>query len=118
VWVAAAACVVAGAGNGAAAVCNATLVQRGTPDRLRGRVFTIVMSANYLCFAPGMIVAGLVENTFGPRWLWGGAAALLAVAAVVARALARGVSIDEQAQDAAPAGGLGDPALQATEPAL
>ena len=37
VWVAALYVVVMGAGNGAAVVCNGLLVQRGSPDRLRGR---------------------------------------------------------------------------------
>src|SRR5262249_35278646 len=46
VWVAAVAVVVASIGNGGAIVCNALLVQRGAPDRLRGRAFTVIMSSN------------------------------------------------------------------------
>src|SRR5262249_36918452 len=46
VWVAAVCVVVSGAGNGAAIVCNALLVQRGAPDRLRGRAFTVLMSSS------------------------------------------------------------------------
>ncbi|MDQ3778123.1 MAG: MFS transporter, partial [Actinomycetota bacterium] len=48
VWVAAACVVVLGAGNGAGVVCNALLVQRGAPDELRGRAFTVLMSSNYV----------------------------------------------------------------------
>ena len=47
-----------GIGNGIALVCNALLVQRGAPDRLRGRVFTVLMSSNYAVLGLGMIVAG------------------------------------------------------------
>ena len=35
-------------GNGAAVVCNSLLVQRGAPDELRGRAFTVIMSSNYV----------------------------------------------------------------------
>ena len=44
VWVGAVCVVVSGAGNGAAVVCNALLVQRGAPDSLRGRAFAVLMS--------------------------------------------------------------------------
>ena len=47
IWMAAAGCVVAGLGNGAAIACNALLVQRGTRDELRGRALTVVMSATW-----------------------------------------------------------------------
>ena len=39
--------VLGGAGNGAAVVYNSLLVQRGAPDELRGRVFTVIMSTNF-----------------------------------------------------------------------
>ena len=39
--------VLAGFGNGGAVVANITLVQRGAEDRVRGRVFTLLMSVNY-----------------------------------------------------------------------
>ena len=47
VWVGIAAMVLAGFGNGGAVVANITLVQRGAPDRVRGRAFTLLMSVNY-----------------------------------------------------------------------
>ena len=40
VWVGAVAMALAGFGNGGAVVANITLVQRGAPDRVRGRAFT------------------------------------------------------------------------------
>jgi MFS family permease len=91
VWVAAACVVVSGAGNGAAVVCNALLVQRGAPDRLRGRAFTMLMSANMVILTLGMVLAGHLTRGVGPRWIWGLAAMLSAASGLVGFALARGV---------------------------
>ena len=91
VWVAAACVVLSGAGNGSAIVCNALLVQRGAPDRLRGRVFTVLMSSNMLVLTLGMVSAGPLTEAFGPREMWAGAAILSAIASVVGLVLARGV---------------------------
>jgi len=82
---------VGGLGNGVAVVCNALLVQRGAPDALRGRVFTVIMSSNYVLLGLGMAAAGLLVDTFGARWLWAGAALVFALAAATATVLARGV---------------------------
>ena len=65
-WLAVAIVVVSGFGNGAAVVCNAVLVQRAVPDRLRGRAFTLVMSIGYACFGLGMIVAGPLRTHSAP----------------------------------------------------
>jgi MFS family permease len=89
VWVAAVCVVVSGAGNGIALVCNALLVQRGAPDRLRGRVFTVLMSSNYAVLGLGMAVAGPLTDQVGARWVWGGSACLTAFAAFVGYTLAR-----------------------------
>ena len=94
VWVAAPAVAVSGAGNGIALVCNAVFVQRGAPDRLRGRVFTVLMSSNYAVFLLGMLVAGPLTDEYGARWVWGASAVFAGLAALVGFALARG--IDEQ----------------------
>lgn len=92
VWVAAVCVAVVGAGNGAAVVCNALLVQRGAPDELRGRAFTVLMSSNYVVLGLGMLAAGPLTDALGPRAVWGVAGALSALAAVVGLAMARGVS--------------------------
>jgi MFS family permease len=89
--VAAVCVVVSGAGNGVALVCNALFVQRGAPDRLRGRVFTVLMSSNYAVLGLGMAAAGPLTNEFGARWVWGGAALILFVAATVGLQRARRV---------------------------
>jgi MFS family permease len=80
--------VLASLGNGAAVVCNALLVQRGAPDELRGRAFTVIMSSNYALLGLGMIVAGALTDAFGARWVWGAAAAAYLVASLAAFVLA------------------------------
>jgi MFS family permease len=92
VWVAAVAVAVAGGGNGVAVVCNALLVQRGAPDRLRGRAFTIVMSVGYAVLGLGMVAAGPLTNEFGARAVWSVSAVLFALASVVGLLLVRGLS--------------------------
>jgi MFS family permease len=94
VWVAAAVVVAAGAGNGIAVVTNAVLVQRGAPDRLRGRSFAVVMSVGYAFLGIGMIVAGPLTNEIGARAVWAFSAVLLAVAAAVGFLLARRVDAE------------------------
>jgi MFS family permease len=91
VWVAAVCVVVSGVGNGIAVVCNALLVQRGAPDELRGRAFTVLMSANFAALGAGMLAAGPLTDAVGARWVWGIAAAISAAAAVTGLVLARGV---------------------------
>jgi MFS family permease len=93
VWVAAVCVVVSGSGNGSTVVCNALLVQRGAPDELRGRAFTVLMSSTAVSLGAGMIAAGVVTNALGARWVWGIAAAILAVAAALGLALARGAEV-------------------------
>jgi MFS family permease len=91
VWVAAGCVIISGVGNGVAVVCNAVLVQRGAPDAMRGRVFTVLMSSNYAVLGLGMVFAGPLTNEFGARWVWGVSAGLSLVAASVGYALARGI---------------------------
>jgi MFS family permease len=97
VWVAAACVVFVGAGNGAAVVCNALLVQRGAPDELRGRAFTVLMSSNYVVLGLGMLAAGPLTDAVGPRTVWAVAGALCAAAALIGLAMARGVSTRREA---------------------
>ena len=92
VWVAAACVVISGAGNGAAVVCNALLVQRGSPDALRGRAFAVLMSSNVAMLTLGMIVAGHFTDIVGPRWIWGAASIAAGLAGVVGLVLARAAS--------------------------
>jgi MFS family permease len=89
VWVAAACVVVSGAGNGAAVVCNALLVQRGAPDSLRGRAFAVLMSTNVAMLILGMVVAGHYTDIYGPRWVWAFASAAAAAAGMAGLVLSR-----------------------------
>jgi MFS family permease len=89
VWMAAACCVVGGVGNGAAVVCNALLVQRGSPDEMRGRALTFVMSATYGVMGVSTVLAGVFVGLSGARWIWAGGAAVIAVSALVGFSLAR-----------------------------
>ena len=92
VWFAAAFVAVVGVGNGAAVVCNALLVQRGVPDELRGRAFTVLMSLNYAVLGLGIIVAGPVTDAIGARAVWAIGGALSALAAVIGHTMARGAA--------------------------
>ncbi len=89
VWVAAICCVVLGVGNGASVACNALLVQRGTFDLLRGRALTFVMSVTYALVGIGVGLGGFLLHWVGARWIWGGVAGMLAVAAFAGWLLAR-----------------------------
>jgi MFS family permease len=93
VWVSLPFFVLAGVGNGTAVVCNSLLVQRGAPDAIRGRVFTVIMSVNYAVYGVGFVVAGPLTDSVGPRWVFGGVGVVLAGASLVALALARGAEL-------------------------
>jgi MFS family permease len=89
VWMAAAFCVVAGVGNGIAVVCNALLIQRGTPDDVRGRALTFAMSTTFGVMGLSIVLAGALMPPDAARWVWGAGAACIAFSACVAYALAR-----------------------------
>jgi len=93
VWVAAVCVVVFGLGNGTAVVCNALLVQRGAPDVLRGRAFTVIMSVNFAVLGLAMALAGPLTDAVGARWVWGAAALLAGIASVTGFLMTRGVSV-------------------------
>ena len=102
VWVAAACVVVSGAGNGAAVVCNALLVQRGAPDALRGRAFALLMSTHVAMLVLGTIVAGHYTDVVGPRWVWAAAAVAAGLAGAVGYVLARAASSEPGMPQAEP----------------
>jgi MFS family permease len=96
VWIGALAMVVAGIGNGAAVVGNITFVQRGAPDRVRGRAFTLLMAVNYGALGLSFVIAGPVTNAIGARWTYVVAAAGIGVASGLAWLFARGVEPEPQ----------------------
>jgi MFS family permease len=91
VWVATLCLTLAGSGNGAAVVCNYLLVQRGSPDHLRGRALAAIMSVNFALLGIGMAVAGPITDAVGARWMFGIAAAVSAGAALLGRVMTRGI---------------------------
>jgi MFS family permease len=91
VWVGAAAMMLAGFGNGGAVVANITLVQLGAPDHVRGRVFTVLISANYAVFGIALILFGPITNAYGARWVYASGAVAIVLAAGVAWRMLRGV---------------------------
>jgi MFS family permease len=106
VWVGVAGITLGGFGNGAAVVCNSLLVQRGSPDHLRGRAFTALMSVTYGVLGVGMVVAGPVTDAVGARWVFGAAGLFQVAAAVVARGMTRRLrALDERAPRPASAPG-------------
>jgi MFS family permease len=91
VWVAAVFVVAFGLGNGIAVVMNSLLIQRGTPDHLRGRAFTLAMSVTYSAVFIGMLIGGFISDAYGARWAWGVAAIVAGAAAIASYGLARGI---------------------------
>jgi len=89
VWVAIGFVVVGGMGNAIALVCNTLLVQRGAPDRLRGRAFTLIMGTNFAVLGIGMVVAGPLVDALGARWVWGIAGGIGLVSALTGFAMLR-----------------------------
>ena len=92
IWVGAIAMALAGFGNGGAVVANITLVQRGTPDRVRGRAFTLLISANYAVLGLAFVGAGPLTNAIGARWVYAAASGVMLLAAAVARGSRAGSS--------------------------
>jgi ENTS family enterobactin (siderophore) exporter len=71
-----------GVGNATGIVCNSLLVQRATPDHLRGRVFTVIIGATSAVLGIGMALTGPLVDAVGARWAYviGGSVALVAAA--------------------------------------
>src|SRR5581483_8918717 len=57
VWVALWCIALGNIGTATAIVCNSLLVQRGAPDHLRGRAFTLIMGSNAAVLGVGMVIA-------------------------------------------------------------
>jgi MFS family permease len=110
-WLACLTMVVSGVGNGVVVVSNITLVQTGAPDRVRGRVFTTIISTNVAAGTIASVLAGPLTNAEGPRFTYTVAAALMVVGAAVAALLARRIA----APVAAAAAPAAEPLLESVE---
>src|SRR5207248_131682 len=82
VWVGAVAMVLVGFGNGVAVVMNITLVQRGAPDRVRGRALASIMSVNYAMVLVAFLAAGPLTNAAGESITYAVAAAAPVISAL------------------------------------
>jgi MFS family permease len=89
VWVAALAMVLAGFGNGLTFPMTVVIIQRATTDAVRGRAFTLIISAHNAVLGGAMVAAGAVTEAAGPRWVYVIAAASLVVGGVTAAAFLR-----------------------------
>jgi len=106
IWIAIPFIVGSSSGNRAAIICNQLLIQRGAPDRFRGRALATIMSSTYAVLGLAMAAAGVLTDTVGARWVLVGAGIANAVAGVVAlemtRRLPASVTTEGRAEDAPP----------------
>ena len=91
IWVGAFAMTVNGFGNGLAFPISVLIIQRHTTDLVRGRAFTVIISAHNALLGVGIVSAGGLAAAVGGRWTFGVGAALLAASSATAGVLSRGV---------------------------
>jgi MFS family permease len=91
IWVGAFAMAVNGFGNGLAFPISVLIIQRHTSDLVRGRAFTVIISAHNALLGIGIVSAGGLAAAVGARWTFGIAAALFGAASLTALVLARGL---------------------------
>jgi MFS family permease len=89
IWLAVPFVIGGAAGNGAAVVCNRLFVQRGAPDRYRGRALATLMSSTYAVMGLGMAAAGVLTDAVGAQAVWVGAGGVFLVASFVALLMTR-----------------------------
>ena len=89
--------IVGGIGNGVLLTANPMLVQQGAPDGLRGRTFTLIMSANALVLTVASLAAGWLTDQTSAHFVWSLAAAGTVVAGLVAWVFARPLSLKPEA---------------------
>jgi len=90
IWIAAAAMILTGFGNGLAFPMTVLIVQRYTSDRLRGRAFTVIISVHNTLLGLAMIASGALTEEIGARWTYVVAAACALGSSLVVLALLRG----------------------------
>ena len=96
IWIAVPLVVGGAAGNGAAIICNRLLVQRGAPDRYRGRALATIMSSNYAVLGLSMAAAGVLVGTFGARAIWVTAGVVYVAGALVALLMTRWLPVAQE----------------------
>lgn len=91
IWFAAVAMLLAGIGNGLTFPITIVIVQRSTPDRMRGRTFTVIMSVHNALQGLAMLAAALLVQEAGGRWAFVLAAVLTMAGGLVAYLLSAGL---------------------------
>jgi MFS family permease len=91
IWLAAAAMVLSGLGNGLTFPLTVVIVQRFTSDQLRGRAFTVIISVHNAILGVAMVSAGALTESVGPRWTYVLASAFIAAGGATAFVLLRGL---------------------------
>ena len=99
IWIAVPFAIGGAAGNGAAIICNQILVQRGAPDRFRGRALATIMSTNYVVIGLGMATTGLLLGWYSARWIMLSAATIFGLGAVVALLMTRWLPVTSADKD-------------------
>jgi MFS family permease len=89
IWVAALAMVLSGFGNGVAFPLTVVIVQRATTDAVRGRAFTLIISAHNAVLGFSMLAAGAFTEAVGPRWVYVAGAVSLLLGGITAAAFLR-----------------------------
>jgi len=89
IWLAAAAMLLSGFGNGLTFPITVLIVQSSTVDRIRGRVFTVIIGAHNALLGLSFAAAGALTKDYGARWVYGIAAGCLFAGAATAFALTR-----------------------------
>jgi MFS family permease len=99
IWFAVPFVILGAAGNGGAIIANQILVQRGAPDRYRGRALATIMSCNYAFLGLAMAGAGVLTDAVGARWVWFGSGAVHLLTAVVAVAMTRWLPVTSRQEE-------------------
>jgi MFS family permease len=99
IWMAVPFVIAGAAGNGAAIICNQLLVQRGAPDRYRGRALATIMSTNYALLGLAMAGAGVFTEALGARWVWIAAGGIYLAGALVALLVTRWLPVTSTGED-------------------
>lgn len=87
-WVAVAALSLGGLGGGIADPARQTLVQRRSPDAMRGRVFSVMEAVGWSSFAVSLVAAGVLVDRIGIRPSYAVAGGLFAAGTLLMAILA------------------------------
>jgi MFS family permease len=90
IWFAVVAMVICGIGNGLTFPLTVVIVQQAAPDRIRGRVFTVIISVHNAILGLAFALGGWLTQDYGARWVYGAASALIFLGGVTAFALTAG----------------------------